>query len=295
MSAFLPSQTLSAARPALPLRWPGEAIWEAVQPALPRFTVEILPQVDSTNAELMRRARAGQTDPVLLVAERQTAGRGRLGRAWLSESPASADGTEPPASLTFSVGVTLQREDWSGLSLAVGVSVLTSLLDAARAAAAPLPEALPGLKWPNDLWWNGCKLGGILIESAGQGGPRHAVIGIGINIAAPKAVDGAFSVPPVGLQALWPQVDAGQALLAIVPALVAAVALFDRAGFGPFQAGFSALDLLGDAAVRLSDGTDGIARGVDHRGALRVDVSGAITAIDSGEISVRPLAPGAGN
>ena len=65
-----------------PIRWPTEAIWEAVVPALPGFTIEILPQVDSTNSELMRRARAGQTEPTLLVAETQTAGRGRLGRAW---------------------------------------------------------------------------------------------------------------------------------------------------------------------------------------------------------------------
>ena len=70
------------------MRWPAEAIWEAVAPLVPGFTVEVLPQVDSTNSELMRRARAGQTDPVLLVAEEQTAGRGRLGRGWHSAAGA---------------------------------------------------------------------------------------------------------------------------------------------------------------------------------------------------------------
>ena len=63
-----------------PIRWPAEAVWEAVAPLLPGFTVEVLPSIDSTNTELMRRARAGQTEPTLLVAEQQTAGRGRLGR-----------------------------------------------------------------------------------------------------------------------------------------------------------------------------------------------------------------------
>jgi BirA family biotin operon repressor/biotin-[acetyl-CoA-carboxylase] ligase len=58
-----------------PIRWQAEAIWEAVVPDLPGFTVEVLPQIDSTNTELMRRARAGQLDPILLVAEHQTAGR----------------------------------------------------------------------------------------------------------------------------------------------------------------------------------------------------------------------------
>ena len=101
-----------------PLRWPAEAIWEAVVPQLPGFTVEVLPTVDSTNTELMRRARAGQSDPVLLVAEQQTAGRGRLGRAWRSQ---------PGDSLMFSLGLPLAPADWSGLSLAVGVSVAESL------------------------------------------------------------------------------------------------------------------------------------------------------------------------
>ena len=69
---------------AQPVRWPAEAIWEAVAPALPGFTVEVLAEVDSTNSELMRRARAGRPDPALLVAEQQTAGRGRMGRQWHS-------------------------------------------------------------------------------------------------------------------------------------------------------------------------------------------------------------------
>jgi len=74
---------------------------------LPGFAVEVLAQIDSTNSELMRRARAGRLEPVLLVAEQQTAGRGRLGRQWFSEQ-----------ALTFSIGMPLSPQDWSGLSLA---------------------------------------------------------------------------------------------------------------------------------------------------------------------------------
>jgi BirA family biotin operon repressor/biotin-[acetyl-CoA-carboxylase] ligase len=87
--------------------WHGEALWEAVAPLLPGFTVEILPEVDSSNSELMRRARSARLEPVLLVAERQTAGRGRLGRAWESA---------PGDSLTFSLGLPLAPADWSGSS-----------------------------------------------------------------------------------------------------------------------------------------------------------------------------------
>ena len=168
------------------MRWPAEAIWEAIAPLLPGFTVEILPEIDSTNTELMRRARAGQAEPVLLVAEMQTAGRGRLGRGWHSA---------PGASLTFSLGLPLAPADWSGLSLAVGVSLAGSLHPAI------------GLKWPNDLWWEQRKLAGILIETAAIGSQRHAVIGIGVNIAPPPKQEG-LATPAAALQELMPGIDA---------------------------------------------------------------------------------------
>ncbi len=146
------------------IRWQAEAVWETVAPVLPGFTVEVLPEVDSTNTELMRRARVGLIDPVLLVAERQTAGRGRLGRPWAGEAGAS---------LTFSLGLPLAPADWSGLSLAVGVALAESLHPDVR------------IKWPNDLWLHDRKLAGILIETAGTGAaaaPRCVVVGVGINI-----------------------------------------------------------------------------------------------------------------
>ena len=107
---------------------------------------------------------------VLLVAEAQTAGRGRLGRSWASQ---------PGVSLTFSLGLPLAPADWSGLSLVVGVSVAQSLHPQLQ------------LKWPNDVWLQDRKLGGILIETAttkattpGPAGPgRQVVIGVGLNLA----------------------------------------------------------------------------------------------------------------
>jgi len=85
------------------MRWPAEAIWEAVSPQMPGFSVEVLPEIDSTNTELMRRARAGHRDAVLLVAESQSAGRGRLGRQWVSQRGDS---------LTFSLGLPIAPKDW---------------------------------------------------------------------------------------------------------------------------------------------------------------------------------------
>jgi BirA family biotin operon repressor/biotin-[acetyl-CoA-carboxylase] ligase len=252
------------------MKWPAEAVWEAVAPVLPGFTVEVLPEVDSSNSELMRRARLGQGDPVLLVAERQTAGRGRLGRQWQSTA---AD------SLTFSLGLPLALADWSGLSLAVGTSLAESLHPAV------------GLKWPNDLWLQDRKLGGILIETAsfgGGGSARYAVIGIGLNMA-PRAAEG-LSTPPAGVRELLPQVDAGAVLLRVVPPLVGDVQAFARAGFAAFRARFEARDVLRGRPVTLSDGTGGVAAGVGEDGSLLVHTAAGLRAISSSEVSVRPVA-----
>ena len=110
---------------ATPVRWPAEALWEAIAPLLPGLTVEVLPSIDSTNSELMRRARDGRLEPTLLVTEEQTAGRGRLGRDWHSAATYRDTGVVP--ALTFSLGLPLAPHDWSGLSLAVGVSVAQAL------------------------------------------------------------------------------------------------------------------------------------------------------------------------
>jgi BirA family biotin operon repressor/biotin-[acetyl-CoA-carboxylase] ligase len=256
-----------------PTRWPAEAIWEAVVADLPGFTVELLPQIDSTNSELMRRARAGRQQPVLLVAAVQTAGRGRLGRQWFSEVGATS-------SLTFSLGLPLAPRDWSGLSLAVGVSVAQSLHPDLR------------LKWPNDIWLNDCKLAGILIETANVGdmpGARYAVVGVGINIKVRDATG--LATPPAWLQEVLPGIDAPQALLRVAAPLVQAIKAFEAHGFAPFQTRFNERDALGGLTVTLSDGTSGIARGVDGVGALQVQTAQDLQKITSSEVSVRPLAP----
>lgn len=250
------------------MHWPAEAVWEQLAPLLPGLSVEVLPEVDSTNTELMRRARAGQLDPILLVAERQTAGRGRLGRQWHGEAGSS---------LTFSFARRLAPADWSGLSLAVGVAVAEALHPAIR------------LKWPNDLWLQDRKLAGILIETASLPGTeagRYAIVGIGINLA-PRPGDG-LSTPPAGLRELLPQVDAGQALQRIAAPLAAALQGFEQEGFAPFRARFQARDALAERPVRLSDGTSGTAHGVGEDGALLVHTAAGMVAVASAEVSVRP-------
>ncbi len=251
--------------------WPLEAITQAVSPWLPGFKAEVLPEIDSTNSELLRRFRQGRAEPTLLVAEAQTAGRGRLGRVWESAT------AEPGRALTLSLGMPLSPADWSGLSLAVGLAVAESLHPDIR------------IKWPNDLWWQGRKLAGILVETAGssQATGRFVVIGIGINVLPLEG--GAFSTPPAWLTAIDPSLDAPAALMQVAEPLVRAVKAFEREGFAPLAARFNARDAFAGLEVRLSDGTEGRALGVAPSGALRVETSSGLREIISSEVSVRPV------
>ena len=267
--------------------WPAEAIWESVTPLLPGFTVEVLPSIDSTSTELMRRARAGRLEPTLLVAEEQTAGRGRLGRDWHSSA---YEGTGVVPALTFSLGLPLAPREWSGLSLAVGVAVAESLQPVLPANGAKGPRVL--LKWPNDLWLDdGRKVGGILVETASFAAPpepRYVVIGIGLNVlpvAAPS-----LRTPPACLREVDATLTAASALQRIALPLVQTLLGFAEHSFAPFQARFAQRDLLAGRGVTLSDGQHGTAHGVSEEGALLVHTASGMRAITSAEISVRPTA-----
>lgn len=251
----------------------AEHIWQAVAPELPGFTVEVVPEIGSTNTELMQRARTGVFDPVLLVAQHQSAGRGRRGRGWVSA---------PGDSLTFSLSLPLAPADWSGLSLAVGVSVADRLGPDVK------------LKWPNDLWWHGRKLGGILVETGNLGGSggRVAVVGIGINLATPQVAPDPQAalpaVPPVGLREWQPGAEAGALLQTLAPALVRDLLAFQALGFSAFAQRFAQRDALDGHSIRFSDGREGMACGVSEDGALRVLTDNGLELVNSQEVSVRP-------
>jgi BirA family transcriptional regulator, biotin operon repressor / biotin---[acetyl-CoA-carboxylase] ligase len=263
--------------------WPAEAIWQQVMalglPSMAAFSVEILPEIDSTNTELMRRARAGRLEPTLLVAEHQSAGRGRMGRDWQSE---------PGHSLTFSFGCSLSPQQWEGLSLAVGTSLAGSL--------GQDTEPRIRLKWPNDLWWQERKLAGILIETApvstfGAAAPaeRYVVIGIGVNIDEPPPSQ-PLRTAAAWLRELQPEATAASVLLRIFRPLLQDVLEFERSGFAAFSQRFAACDALKGREVVLSDGRSGQALGVDASGALLVHTSQGVQRVASLEVSVRPQA-----
>jgi BirA family biotin operon repressor/biotin-[acetyl-CoA-carboxylase] ligase len=242
--------------------------------------VEVLAQVDSTNDELMRRAKKGNTDPILLLANEQTAGKGRRGRVWHSV---------PGQSLTVSLGLNLNPMIWSGLSLVVGLGILRGL--------DPFRKMSIGLKWPNDLWVGPAtgarKLGGILMESNVIGSPnftnkqdqsRYCVIGIGININAPKDVS--LKMPAIGLEDLDPGLTPQTALLRVVPEVVKYVKQFCSKGFTGFVTEFNALDILNGEAVSMSNGVQGLARGVNALGELLIQTKEGLVTISSDEVSL---------
>jgi BirA family biotin operon repressor/biotin-[acetyl-CoA-carboxylase] ligase len=254
--------------------WFQDEIERALAPRLPGVSVEVVAEVDSTNSELMRRARGGSHAPVLLATSCQTAGRGRLGRQW--------HGGQDAASLAVSLGLPLAPHDWSGLSLAVGVSVAESL-DPSGAIGL-------SLKWPNDIWVDQRKLVGILIETAmlsSGGAERYAVIGVGINVGPREGAD--FRTAPACVREWRPGATPGEVLRDVALPLVENVQRFAERGFAPFAPRFAARDLLRGRDVRLSDGTEGRCEGVGPAGELLVRTTAGLQAITSAEVSVRPV------
>lgn len=296
------------------LHWGAQELWRALRPVLGDPSIEVLASVDSTNTRLIELARRssgrnapvttpGQLDapgvaaeppapygrrhadtsPCLLVAEQQTSGRGRQGRSWVSSAGRS---------LTFSLGLPLDPPEWGGLSLAVGAAL-------ADALDPPQPGTPPriGLKWPNDLWLvdspgRGRKLGGVLIETVAVGARRMAVVGVGINVL-PLETPAGFDTGYACLSELDAQATAPGALHRIAVPLAEALKRFEAEGLAPFVAAWRRRDLLQGQVVRTGppDVVEGVAEGIDERGALRVR-SGELHRVVSGEVSVRAAGEG---
>ena len=238
--------------------------------------------IDSTNAELLRRSTPMRGSAVLL-AERQTGGRGRRGRTW--SSPLAA---HLYLSLARHFGGGLAR--LGGLSLVAGVACVEAL--------HALGHADVRLKWPNDLVVADTpdaglrKLGGLLVEGGGEhGGPVRAVIGLGLNVRMPEAFAREIDQPWCDL-AMLSEARSRNAIAAVVLShLLPALAEFDRDGLEPFLARYATLDALAGRAVtlHLHDGiVNAVAEGIAPDGALRVRLDdGAVRMLHSGEVSVR--------
>lgn len=235
-------------------------------------------RLDSTSSELARRVR-GLPDRSFVFADWQHAGRGRRGRQWVSPPAANLQGS---CLKRFAGGYAAM----AGLSLAVGIAAARALEDCSVDGV--------GLKWPNDLVHRDAKLGGILIELGGEFmGPCHAVIGIGINVRLPTAMRAGLGQPGTDLAALCDGNPPSRNTLAIalITRLIEALDDFDESGFAAFGDAWAGRDALAGRAVRVEGARgaiEGVAAGVDARGALRIHTATGIRCVDSAEVSVRP-------
>jgi BirA family biotin operon repressor/biotin-[acetyl-CoA-carboxylase] ligase len=243
-----------------------------------RFNIEVLDSCESTSTLLLERAQDGATSGSVVACERQTAGRGRRGRSWLSAPGDSLtfsllwrfpEGTPPPA----------------GLSLAAGVAV-ARVLEGMGAAGVRL-------KWPNDILADGAKLGGILIETVSSGGRHAAVIGIGLNVRLPPHIASAVDVAAGALDGIMPFAPSRNLLLAgLLDGLAAMLDEFAHSGFAGLIEEWLARHAHAGQHVRiLAEGVapvEGRCAGVDADGALLLETATGLRRIVSGEVSLRP-------
>jgi BirA family transcriptional regulator, biotin operon repressor / biotin---[acetyl-CoA-carboxylase] ligase len=243
-------------------------------------TLDLQFDVDSTNTRLLSLGPPPHGYADVVLSELQHAGRGRRGRHWIAPFGGSI-------ALSMSWSFTDASRANPALSLCVGVAIARAL---GRAGALGI-----GLKWPNDIWFDDRKMGGVLVEvRAEAGGPAHVVIGVGLNVSLTAgmraqiersgvkaaAVADACTVPPSR------NFIAG----AILDALLSMLADFERDGFSGFREAWTALDALRDRPAQVLMGEAvvcGTARGVDAQGALRLERDGLIQEFVSGEVSLR--------
>ena len=244
--------------------------------------VQILDALDSTNAEARRRAEAGEAGPLWIAARRQTAGRGRRGRAWSTEV----------GNLAATCLLVTERApaDAARISFVAALAV-------ADLAALYVPEPLVALKWPNDVLVAGAKASGILVESGMRADGRlWLAVGVGVNLAhAPPAERPATAlVRHMGADAVAPTVDDAAPRLA--EAFARRLTMWENDGFPAIARAWTArAAFLGQPCeARLpSETVHGVAEGLEPDGALRLRLAeGGVRRITAGDVF--PLTPPAG-
>ncbi|KGQ17860.1 Biotin-protein ligase [Lysobacter dokdonensis DS-58] len=260
----------------------AQAIQDGLSPAARDALagLEVVWSIDSTNSELLRRSTNVRKADVLL-AERQTGGRGRRGRAWASP-------------LAAHLYLSVARHFGGGLARLGGLPIVAGIAAAEALHASGHPNVK--LKWPNDLVVEDDaalrKLGGLLVEGGGEhGGPVRAVIGLGLNVRMPAAFAREIDQPWCDLATLGDARTRNAIAASVLSHLLPALSAFDREGLDPFLARHAAVDALAGRAVVLHqhDGNrNAVAEGLAPDGALRVRLDdGEVRVVHSGEVSVR--------
>ena len=239
------------------------------------WPIHISDSIDSTNAEALRLVGAGCEAPFLVLAEQQTAGRGRRGRKWVSPFAQNVY-----YSLVLRIESGLRQLE--GLSLVVGLAVMQALRESGVQGAA--------LKWPNDVLVGQKKIAGILLELVGDPADIcHVVLGIGINVNMQRADDVDQQWTSLQLQTGSP-VDRNALVARLGLQLQDYLERHRLGGFIALQEEWEQNHAWQGRPVSLIAGAhqiDGVVLGVDHQGALRLSVDGVEKIYSGGELSLR--------
>ncbi|MBF7075096.1 bifunctional biotin--[acetyl-CoA-carboxylase] ligase/biotin operon repressor BirA [Glaciecola sp. MH2013] len=237
--------------------------------------LEVLSIIDSTNTYIKSRLQE-LPNGYICLAEAQTQGRGRRGRPWVSPFGSSI---YMSMCWTFAGGY----QSMVGLSLLVGIGINRVLMKYGLRDCK--------LKWPNDVYHNGKKLAGVLVEVEGQvGSDASAIIGIGINVLLPRHVQGIDQPFTDIYTALDKQIDRNLFIAELADTLHSMLREFENKGLTPFIPEWKAADLFYDKYVYLLAGKNqmhGVSKGINESGALLLECNGMITPHHGGEISVR--------
>ena len=232
--------------------------------------------LDSTNSALQRLPLI-QQHAAAILAEFQSAGRGRRGRQW--HSPHGRN-------LYLSLGWKFEKP-----LTELGCLPLVLALSAAQALAR---IGLKGhrVKWPNDLLLGGRKFCGCLVEVKGDAkGPCHAVLGVGINVLMPESeVANEIDQPWTDLQSQLPTCSRNDLAALLLEELIKQLVLFEKQGFSPFRDTWAEMDGLAGRLVNVQSGCSllqGTARGIDDQGALLLDTGEEVLNLHVGEVSVK--------
>ena len=239
------------------------------------WPVTVHHSIDSTNAEALRSIERGVTAPFVIVAERQTAGRGRRGRKWVS-----------PFAENIYYSLVLRMDggmrQLEGLSLVVGLAVLSALRGVGISNA--------GLKWPNDVLVANKKIAGILLELVGDPADVcHVVLGIGINVNMRLASEVDQAWTSLALES-GTAINRNVLVSALNETLLKYLELHEAMGFSAIQAEWEQNHLWQGREVSLIAGVhqvDGTVIGIDQQGALRMSVDGEEKVFSGGELSLR--------
>ena len=235
----------------------------------------VFDSIDSTNAEALRAIERGQAAPFLVVAERQTAGRGRRGRKWVSPF---AENVYYSLVLRIDGGM----RQLEGLSLVVGLAVMQALRE--------LGVSTAGLKWPNDVLVGQKKIAGILLELVGDPADVcHVVLGVGINVNMQMTdeVDQQWTSMRLETGKVF---DRNHLVAALGLKLQGYLHRHQTDGFAAIQSEWEQNHLWQGRAVSLIAGVnqiDGEVLGIDKQGALRLKVGGVEKVFSGGELSLR--------